>query len=121
MTALQGHEEFSRQLVELGYTTMPHDERALWVEYEVKDGPLQGTKVRLGFVVPPEFPRTPPSGPHLSPAGLFNSRPSPVPGLNASPFGPDWCYLSRPFHRPSPSRNTVTTYLAFVDAVLASV
>lgn len=117
---LQGHEEFCRQLVDLGFAPTKHGERSLWIEYEVRYGPLEGTTIRLGFEVPPEFPRTPPSGPHVSPAGVFTSRPRPMQGLHASgPFGQDWVYLSRPFHRHGPGRNSVTAYLAFVDAVLA--
>jgi hypothetical protein len=36
------------------------------IDYEVETGKFAGTKLRLGFIVPPDFPVTPPSGIHVA-------------------------------------------------------
>jgi hypothetical protein len=80
------------------------------VDYVIPVGPEPGRRIRLGFVVPPDFPLTPPSGPYVSPRlghphGAVNEAPQ---------FGPDWEYWSRPFPGWQLSDRSVRTYIAHI-------
>ena len=122
-----GREEFERQLRALGYSP-DLNASGNWVifRYDVPGGRFTGQVVDLAFDVPTDFPRTPPSGPHLRPQllpiGLGDGQhPSKV---DASNLGPDWEYWSRPYvneHRPWRGRETVQTYLAHVDNLFRTI
>ena len=109
----QGREEFDRQLRELGFSpqTAQPDPRVVFT-YTIPRGRFTGQVVTLGLEVPPEFPRTPPPGPHLTPRILpMNPGAASHPEKTAdSPFGGDWQYLSRPFTGWK-GREGVATYL----------
>jgi hypothetical protein len=64
-----GVEVFLEGLHGLGYKpiTLPDNPNHVVIDYKVESGKLAGTKLRLGFVVPADFPMTPPTGPHVSP------------------------------------------------------
>jgi hypothetical protein len=113
----QGREEFERQLRELGYSPEPSqpDGRVVF-EYTAPRGRFNKQAVRLGFEVPPEFPRTPPPGPHVTPRILpMNPSAASHPEkTNDSPYGGDWQYWSRPFTGWT-GRESVAKYLVFVD------
>jgi len=120
-----GQAEFTRQLRELGYEVQVHGSRCV-VQHAIATGRLKGSQVRLGFDVPPEFPRTPPSGPHLSPGILpvntdAPAHPQRVHGSDfGSQFGGEWIYLSRPLHGWRGSE-PVSKVLAHVDQLLETV
>ena len=123
----EGREEFVRQLLELGYELLPlppdpaQPGNRVAIEYVVQGGRFAGQTIKLGFEVPPDFPRTPPSGPHVSPRLL------PInPGANhpdraaESPFGPDWEYWSRPYRGKWRGREGVSEYLAHIDHLFST-
>lgn len=87
------------------------------IDYEVPVGRFVGQKVRLGFIVPGDFPMTPPSGPHVSPQihPLQSGGVHPTGGVHQSPaFGGEWQYWSRPFTGWPQSKKTVAAYMSHI-------
>jgi len=123
MAELAGAAEFTRQLEELGYAVKDHGESRVSVSYGVPCGGWRGKDLQLGFEVPSDFPRTPPHGPHFSPALL------PVnPGVDThpervhdSPLGSDWIQWSRPIQNWDQSDRSVRTYLAWIKSLFCTV
>jgi hypothetical protein len=119
-----GKEEFERQLREMGIE--PHagqgDNRVVF-DYVVSEGRFTGTQIRIGLIVPPEFSRTPPGGPHVSPRLLpMNPSASDHSTKTAeSEFGPEWQYLSRPYRGAWTGRKGVADYLAHIDHLFATI
>lgn len=69
--------------------------------------------------MPNDFPRTPPHGPHFSPALLpvnldASSHPNRV---HPSNFGHDWVHWSRPHPLWETTGRSVAVYLAYVKAL----
>src|SRR5579871_6777851 len=60
---------FSAELRSLGYEPqgLPNRPDHVFFNYPVEVGRFAGQTVRLGFIVPPDFPNITPSGPHVSP------------------------------------------------------
>jgi hypothetical protein len=123
---MSGASAFVEGLTQLGYTprALPGMPDHVVIDYVVLSGCFEGACVKLGFIVPPDFPITPPSGPHTSPC----LRPSDQPGEHpngarhthhAQPFaqaeGGAWQYWSRPFPNWAPSKSPVGTYMTFID------
>lgn len=116
---------FMDGLRELGYNpvTLPNRPDHVVFDYVVETGSKRATTVRLGFVVPPDFPATTPSGPHVSPRvfpiktdgqhpyGAIHSE-------HAKPFeegaGGLWEYWSRPPHDWNARRKSVAGYLSHI-------
>lgn len=120
-----GIEAFLFGLTELGYSpqALPSKPDHIVIEYEVPCGKFAGTKVHHGFIVPPDYPLTPPSGPHVSPhihpIKTDGQHPTGcVHQTQAAPFqdsiGGEWQYWSRPFPDWAVSRKTVTAYLSHI-------
>ncbi len=110
-------ELFVAQLVELGFEVQQPASDRVMLDYTIPIGRLTGTKVRLGFVVPGDFPLTPPSGPHISPHLLQinqNSGAHPNAGVHLSDIGPDWQYWSRPFPEWGRSTKSARVYMAHI-------
>jgi hypothetical protein len=109
--------DFAKQLRELGYDVNDAGDN-VDLAYEVPLGRFVGETIRLGFVVPGDFPDTPPSGPHIKPHIMPNSGGGgshPTGGINpSSQFGGDWQYWSRPFPNWSKTERNVRTYMAFI-------
>ena len=110
-----GVEEFCRQLTEMDYEHQTPSPNWVTIEHDIAAGRFAGQQIRLGFEVPPEFPRTPPHGPHFSPRLLpINTSPSNHPDrVHESPLGPDWEHWSRPFVNWKGAEG-VAGYLAYV-------
>jgi hypothetical protein len=118
-------EVFADGLRELGHEPKPVAGRAdhLVVDYEVPCGRFAGRRVRHGFVVPPDFPLSAPSGPHVSP-NIHPIQPGgshPTGGVHAdqarafkSNDADQWQYWSRPFQNWGQTKRTVTVYMAFI-------
>ena len=117
-----GVEVFSNGLIELGYVpvlladTTDH----MYFDYEVPVGKYAGRTVKLGFVVPLDFPFSIPSGPHVSPS-IHPIKPEsglhPLHGVHANRFttdGTDWQYWSRPFIEWKERKKTVATYMGHI-------
>src|SRR6266478_4280451 len=64
-----GPDAFIEGLRQLGYEaqTLPDRPDHVFFNYPVEIGSRAGQTVRLGLVVPQDFPNIPPGGPHVSP------------------------------------------------------
>lgn len=77
--------------------------------YDVPLGSHRSERLQLGLADPPDWPLTPPPGPHVSPP-LHH----PDGAVHGSPLGPDWVYWSRPFPGWHQSPRTAAAYMAHV-------
>lgn len=113
---MNGAEEFERQLRELEWPNVVRQDGRVILDYTIPRGRFAGQLVKLGLEVPPEFGRTPPGGPHISPRLLPMNPGAPGhPERTAdSVFGTDWQYLSRPY-RGWKGHEGVSEYLAHID------
>ena len=95
------------------------------IDYDVQSGRFAGRSVRLGFIVPPDFPMTTPTGPHVSPHILpihpTNDVGHPFGGVHesqAAPFvqgaGGEWQYWSRPFPEWGTCKKTASSYMSHI-------
>lgn len=125
----EGREEFLRQVQDLGYEVLPTPPNPdqpgdrVVIGYRVPGGRFADQQIKLGFEVPATFPRTPPSGPHISPRLLpINPSASDHPNkvLESQHFGPDWEYWSRPY-RGWRGREGVSEYLTHIDHLFRTV
>ena len=116
-------DEFQEQLTALGFKPDAREDARVSFPYTIPVGRFAGTEVRLGFEVPPEFPRTPPSGPHISPRlqPLNPNAPAHPERVHESPFGSDWQYWSRPYPDWGKDGRTVAAYMAYVRHLFATV
>jgi hypothetical protein len=115
-----GVDEFCRQLGEMD---IEHETKAPnWViiDHQIAAGRFDGTQIRLAFEVPPEFPRTPPHGPHFSPCLLpVNPSAQKHPDrVHPSNLGPEWGHWSRNFIKWK-GKEGVPGYIAFVAHLFA--
>jgi hypothetical protein len=92
-------------------------------DYPVEVGPFNGQKVRVGLIIPNDFPNIPPSGPHVSPRihpiHAQNDIPHPRGGVHLSAefekgAGGEWQYWSRPCSDWGQRKRTVAAYMAHV-------
>jgi hypothetical protein len=120
-----GPAAFIEGLGQLGYEaqTLPGLADHIFFNYPVEVGSRAGQTVRLGFVVPQDFPNIPPAGPHVSPhiqsIHPSSDKPHPAGGVHQSPdfqrlAGGDWQYWSRPFQDWAQRKRTVTTYMGHI-------
>jgi hypothetical protein len=117
-------EVFIEGLKTLGYSpaALPGKPDHVVIDYEVPTGLFAGKKVRLGFIVPADFPLTPPSGPHVSPnihtiSGRGGQHPTG--GVTNSPIfeegaGGEWQYWSRSFPTWAQSKKTAAAYMSHI-------
>jgi hypothetical protein len=115
---MKSTEAFRNELLRLGYhpVVMADKPDRVLLEYEVESGKFQGRKVRLGFVVPGDFPATAPSGPHVRPHFHPVGQPGghPTGAVHKSDFGDEWQYWSRPYPDWALSKRTVAAYMSHV-------
>lgn len=92
-------------------------------DYTVESGKFQGRKVKLGIIVPADFPMTPPGGIHVTPEihPIKTDGVHPLGAVHkshAQPFeagaGGSWQYWSRPFPDWPGSKRTVAAYMSHV-------
>jgi Prokaryotic E2 family E len=116
-----GRQDFIDQLRELRYDVESLGEERIAFRYIVPVGRFEGQEIKLGFVVPGDFPLTPPSGPYISPRlREINtvSREHPAGGVSDAPaFGPEWQYWSRPHRNWDKTDRTVRSYMAHIRAL----
>lgn len=121
-----GVEVFFQGLQELGYCPKPLPDKPdhVVIDYEVQTGRFAGQKVRQGFIVPADFPMTPPSGPHISPH-IHPIKPDgghptgAVHQTHSQPFesgaGGEWQYWSRPFPNwVQNNKKSVSVYMSHI-------
>ena len=117
-------DDFARQLREDGFDVEELPERMITLPFLVPLGPRVGESLTLGFQVPPDFPLSPPSGPHVSPRILpihpDQSVGHPIGGVHESPFGSDWEYWSRPFPEWPRTDRTARAYMSHVRHLFAT-
>lgn len=118
-----GVEHFIAGLKLLGFepTQLPDHSDHITFDYMVESGKFQGRRVRLGLIIPQDFPLTPPSGPHVSP-GIHPINPNgehPTGRVHASHSetfrsvtGQDWQYWSRPTRNWC--KRTVAAYMSHI-------
>ena len=94
--------DFAQQLRTMGYEVTELPEARVSFPYTIEGGKFEGQEITLGFVVPPDFPLNPPTGPHIKPRLLpINTAQGlhPAYGVHESPqFGVEWQYWSRPIN-----------------------
>jgi hypothetical protein len=108
----------------LGYepTQVPDRPDCVVIDYTVLTGKFVGRKVKLGFIVPQDFPMQAPTGPHVSPEihPINSQGPHPtghVHKTHAKPFevlGGGWQYWSRPHLNWAKSKRNVAAYMAHI-------
>lgn len=90
----------------------------IWFPYVVPIGKFAGQSVKIGFTPLPDFPASPPSGPHVSPRLLpLNPQSGPHPSFGvheSSPFGAEWEYWSRPMHHWTQSQRNAREVMAHI-------
>ena len=112
-------QDFIESLTGLGYSVTDLGNGLVWIPYVIQFGPRIGEEVRLGFQVGDDWPMNPPTGPHVSPQ-ILPINPGgvhPNGAIQASPFGPDWEYWSRPYPNPpgwASTPRTLITYLRHI-------
>jgi hypothetical protein len=115
--------EFIDQLKSVvGEIETVEDDRVTF-NYTIQTGSYAGKTVKIGFVIPPDFPLSPPTGPHISPRLLPNQGGGlhPTGGIHDSPqFGADWHYWSRPIPNWSSTKRTVKDVLAHLKHLFDS-
>lgn len=106
----------------LNPASLPDKPDHVFCDYEVSSGKRAGLKVKQGFVVPPDFPVTPPGGPHISQAlyPIQSGGNHPTGGIHASPFGTEWQYWSRPVPGWAKGKKTVGAYMSHIDRLWAT-
>jgi hypothetical protein len=117
--------EFARQLRGFGYEPTELGPNRITYKYTVETGRFAGQEVIVGLDVPPDFDRTPPSGPHISPRilPLNPSAPAHPERVAESNFGPEFEYWSRPYPswgKDGRDKRDVGAYLAFLRHLFAT-
>jgi hypothetical protein len=120
-----GPADLTAQLRVLGYEVTEVDGDRVSFTYEIEVGSRAGEEVTLGFVLPGDFPASPPSGPHVSPRllPLRSDGEHPTGRIHESPqFGEAFEYWSRPFPTGewAKSKRNAATYMAFIRGLFAS-
>ena len=108
-----GPEEFVRQLRDLGFEVQVVQGLAVF-PYAVPVGSRAGEQVQLGLAIPPDFPASPPPGPHVSPR-LGH----PQGAVSDSLLGVDWEYWSRPFPDWPRTERSVRAYMVHVRTLFS--
>jgi hypothetical protein len=117
-------EEFAKQLRAMGYEVTEYPEARVSFPYTIETGKFEGQEITLGFVVPPDFSLSPPTGPHIKPRLLPINPPQgphPTHGVHeSSPFGAEWQYWSRPMAHWSNTERTVADVMRHVRGLFAT-
>lgn len=104
MPELTAVEKFATQLEGMGFTVKRYGDQRVSFPYKIESGKFADQEITVGFVVPPDFPASPPTGPHISPRLLpvqTASGPHPAYGIHEGRegfTGEEWEYWSRPMH-----------------------
>lgn len=112
-SSLQGAALFELEASALGLQGVARDGDRVLFTLVVPAGTLVGQERRIGVDVPPDFPLTPPPGPHVSPPTTH-----PAGAVHASALGPDFVYWSRPATKWAEDRST-RAWVRHVGSLLA--
>jgi hypothetical protein len=122
---LTGVAAFLKGLHDLGYAPIVLDGKPdhVAIDYSVESGKFAGTKLKLGFIVPADFPVNPPGGIHVGALihPVQGGGTHPTGGIHrerAAPFqqglGGAWQYWSRPAAGWATCKKTVAAYMSYV-------
>ena len=113
-------EDFAKELREMGHDVTEHPDGCVSFPYTIEIGKFEGQEIRLGFIVPPDFPLSPPTGPHVKPRLLAinaTQGPHPACGVHESQnkqFDAEWQYWSRPMHHWTETKRTAADVMRHV-------
>lgn len=121
---LNGKDLFIDELKQLGCHPEDKGDNRVAFAHVIAEGNFATRTITVGVDVPPDFPVTPPTGPHIlprlipmNPSGAGNDR-----SADSPQFGSDWQYLSRPFRDAQNGWNRTTrnvkAYLRHVRYIL---
>lgn len=122
-TSRTGVPFFIAGLESLGFNPAiaPGKAEHVYFDYEIPTGKFAGRQVRLGLVVPTDFPMTTPAGIHVSPRFHPNQGGGEHPkgGIHDSAdfekaLGGEWQYWSRPYKNWGAAKKAVATYMSHV-------
>ena len=117
---------FTTQLRDAGYDIVELPDNHVKFPYIVNVGKHAGLVLEMGFVVPEDFPMTPPTGPHID--KLLHSNKNggehPTGGIHFSTkhskhFGSNWQYWSRPCNNWTAGCRDAVRYMAFINGLWA--
>lgn len=110
-------EDFIRDLTAMGFVVERFPDGRIAFPYEVQCGLRSGLQTTMGFQVPPDWPLSPPSGPHFATQihAIHAGGEHPTGGIHQSPFGGGWQYWSRPYKNWAPTSKPVRQYLAHIN------
>lgn len=124
---LTGASLFAAQLRGAGYNVSELPDCHVKFPYTVRVGKYAGLELEMGFVVPADFPMTPPHGPHINKQIHQNKSGGshPTGGIHSSPqhskhFGADWQHWSRPHPKWTDGSRDAVRYMAFIHSLWAS-
>lgn len=117
--------DFIRELRGLGHdvdeSSLPQLGDAIVVRFplQIPLGSKAGQEITLGFIVPPDYPMTCPSGPYMTPHVLpINTSTSEPPsgGVHdaATALGAGWQYWSRPYNGWATSARNARAYMRHI-------
>lgn len=113
-----GKINFIDGLKALGYQVTDLGDDKICFPYTIPSGRFADQEIRLGFLVPSDFPMSPPTGPHISPRLLQNNtqiKTHPEGGIHDSPsFGAEWHYWSRPLNHWADTSRAARDVMAHV-------
>jgi hypothetical protein len=111
-------DDFIKGLAELGLPPTTHGADKVSFRYRIESGKFAEQEITLGFVVSPDFPLSPPTGPHIKPRLLPlnpQSGPHPTHGIHeSSQFGSEWEYWSRPMNHWAETSRSVADVMRHV-------
>lgn len=126
-TTLTGAALFASQLRDAGYELTELPDHHVQFPYTVLTGKHAGLTIEMGFVVPEDFPLTPPHGPHINKMlhPLKSGGCHPSGGIHNSAghskhFGHGWQHWSRPIEKWTAERRTAVRYMAFIHHLWAT-
>jgi hypothetical protein len=111
---VSGRAAFVAGLKEIGIDAVVRDDGRIVFPYRIELGRFAGTEARIGLEVADDWPRNPPGGPHVCPRLIAErgATPGGAGVSNASAFGGEFEYWSRPYHRWGRDGQSVEAYLA---------
>lgn len=127
VSKLTGARLFAAQLRGAGYDVTELPDNHVKFPYTVNVGKHAALTLEMGFVVPEDFPMTPPHGPHINKLLHSNKSGGNHPGGGIHPssghskhFGPDWQHWSRPHPKWADGPRTAVRYMAFIHGLWAN-
>tara|TARA_R110000787_G_scaffold209044_1_gene319103 strand:+ start:5455 stop:6084 length:630 start_codon:yes stop_codon:yes gene_type:complete len=120
---LVGAALFAVQLRAAGFDVVELPDNHIKFPYTVSVGNHSGLEVEMGFIIPADFPLTPPTGPHIGKKlhVIKSGGTHPTGGIHDSPkFGDGWQYWSRPHPKWKGENCNAVRYMSFINNLWAT-